>query len=162
MCTTFTLAKLNHSGQLPQQKKYLPPTSDYIGHIYYTPPNLCGLYHNKMKIWHKKEKQCGRAHRTHTYDLETPRVSKIASCAWLKVGEFFSETTGFMIAVQVEVISTSGYKKYILNTHNNTNDICRKYWEKWETIQHVIGAYHALAHGSYTHRHNQVDNIIHL
>jgi hypothetical protein len=49
----------------------------------------------------------------------------MASSAWIKVGEF-SQTTGFMIAVQVEVINTSGYEKYVLNTHNNSNDIYRK------------------------------------
>jgi hypothetical protein len=65
-----------------------------------------------------------------------------------------------MIAVQDEIIITIGYKKYILNAHNN--NIFRKCWEKWETIQHVIGACHALVHGSYTHHRNQVDNIAHL
>ena len=62
--------------------------------------------------------------------------------------------------ININIINTNGCKKYILNAHNNVNDICRKCWEKWETIQHVIGACHTLAHGSYTRHHNQEDNII--
>jgi hypothetical protein len=43
-------------------------------------------------------------------------IDKIASDAWLKSGELFPETTGFMIAIQDHVIST--------NNNNNNNKVC--------------------------------------
>jgi hypothetical protein len=45
----------------------------------------------------------------HAYDLETPDVDKTASNAWLKASELFAETTGFMIAIQDQVIVIRTY-----------------------------------------------------
>jgi hypothetical protein len=45
-------------------------------------------------------------HGRHIYDLETPDADKIGSNKWLKPGESFAETTGFMVAIQDQVIST--------------------------------------------------------
>lgn len=53
-------------------------------------------------------------HGRHAYDLEAPDIDKIASNAWVKAGEIFPETSGFVLAVQNQVISTSNYKKHIL------------------------------------------------
>jgi hypothetical protein len=61
---------------------------------------------------------------------QTPDVGKIASNEWLKAGELFPETTGFMIAIQDQVISNNNYKKHILKDTNTTNDICRPCREK--------------------------------
>jgi hypothetical protein len=49
-------------------------------------------------------------------------VDKIASNAWLKAGELFPETTGFMIVIQDNVISTSNYKKHILMDPSTIKD----------------------------------------
>ena len=81
-----------------------------------------------------------------------------------KAGEFFSETTGFMIDIQdqawvamIKIITSHTFFKDL----NITNDICRKCWEKWETIPHITGACHALAPGDFTHCYSQVTNIVH-
>jgi hypothetical protein len=87
----------------------------------------------------------------HAYDLETPDVHKLASNAWLKVGELFPETAGFMTAFQDQVIGTNNYKKRVLKYSSNINDICRKFREKSETFQHITGACLALAQGDCTH-----------
>jgi hypothetical protein len=72
-----------------------------------------------------------------------------ASNAWLKVGGLFPETTGFMIAFQQQIISTSYYKKYILKDPSIAHDICRKCREQLETIQHkpahVVHCFRAIA-----------------
>jgi hypothetical protein len=50
-------------------------------------------------------------HGRHVYELETAGVNNIASKAGLKAGKLFPETSGFMLAIQDQVISTSNYKK---------------------------------------------------
>jgi len=45
----------------------------------------------------------------HAYELEASDVDKMASPAWLKAGELFPQTTGFMIAMQDQGISTNNY-----------------------------------------------------
>jgi hypothetical protein len=79
--------------------------------------------------------------------------------AWLKAGEVFPETSGFMTPTQVQVICTNDYKKYI--SKDPTNDTCTKCWEKSETTQHVTSAWHAQTEGDYTHCHNQGGNVVH-
>jgi len=66
-----------------------------------------------------------------------------------------------MIAIQDQVISNIYYKQHILKDPNTTNSICRKCWEKLETIQHITGACGALGQGSYSHLHNHVADIVH-
>jgi hypothetical protein len=80
---------------------------------------------------------------------------------WLKVGDLFSEITGFMIAIQDQVTSTSNYGKHVLKDLNITNDICRKCREELETIQRITDACHALVQGGDTHCHSQVVNTVH-
>jgi len=70
-------------------------------------------------------------------------------------GKLFTETTGFMIAIQDLVPSTNNYKKQILNGPNITNDTCKKCQEKSETIHH-----HSTCNWL-THRHNQVVTVVH-
>jgi hypothetical protein len=79
-----------------------------------------------------KKQQHGR----HAYDL-----GKKSSTARLREGKLFTDTTGFMIAIQDLVPSTNNYKKYIFNDPNIINNICKKCQEKSETIhhQHVTG-----------------------
>jgi len=101
------------------------------------------------------------AKRKIAYDLEAPDVDKMASPAWLKAGELFSQTTGFITAMQERGISTNNYYKYSLKDPNIATYICRKCGEKPETIQHITDACRALTPGDDTHRHNQVANIVH-
>lgn len=42
---------------------------------------------------------------------------------------------------------------------NTTGDICRKFWENLETVQHETSSCHAKSQGDYTH-HSQVANIV--
>jgi hypothetical protein len=78
-----------------------------------------------MTVWTSRP-----LHGRHVYDLGTPGVDEIASNALLRVGQIFPEKTGFMIAIQDQVISTSSYKKHMFKDPNITSDICRKYREK--------------------------------
>lgn len=66
-----------------------------------------------------------------------------------------------MISIQDQVINTKNYKKYIIKDTSILNDKCRKCHAQPETIQHITGACTTLTQTDYTHRHNQVTNIIH-
>jgi len=61
-------------------------------------------------MWESKTLQGGFA-----YDLETPDVDKTELSAWPSAGKIFPETSGFMMATQVQVITTNNYKKNILH-----------------------------------------------
>lgn len=54
------------------------------------------------------------AKRKTAYEPQAPDVDKMASPAWLKAGELFLQTTGFMIAMQDQGINTNYYYKYSL------------------------------------------------
>ena len=132
----------------------------------YTPLNLLerenlpnekgGTEANKILEWKSMA-----LHGRHPHDLSNPNVDKKASNAWLKRGELFPETEGFVIAIQDQVIPTKNYKKYIMLDPKVENDKCRKCRTASETIQHITGACTMLAQTDYLHRHNQVANIIH-
>ena len=79
----------------------------------------------------------------------------------MKVGGIFTESTGFMVAIQDQVISISRYKSCILKDSNIANDTCRKCRGKSETIQSIIGAHLALTEGVYIQYHNKVANVVH-
>jgi hypothetical protein len=51
------------------------------------------IHYEKITKTERRKKLC----MEHAYVLETPDIEKIASNAWLRPGELFSETTGFMI-----------------------------------------------------------------
>jgi hypothetical protein len=131
-----------------------------------TPLNLCN--HNtlinptivqprdKIDIWTQKT-----LHGRHQLDLSKPEVDKVASNAWLKKGELFPETEGFMLAIQDQVIETNNYKKYIIKDRSITTDLCRRCHRHSETIQHITGACPTIAQSDYKHRHDQVAAIIH-
>lgn len=109
-----------------------------------------------MEDWRKKE-----LHGRHLHDLEKTHVDLEASNKWLKLGSLFPETEGFMVAIQDQVIHTKNYRKFIVKDKNLQNDRCRKCSRQPETIQHIIGACPSLAQTDYTHRHNQVAQIVH-
>jgi len=67
-------------------------------------------YNNKVKRqWSQKA-----LHGRHPHDLSQQHVDMAASKKWLTNAELFTETEGFLTAVQVQVILRRNYKKYIL------------------------------------------------
>ncbi|XP_035453019.1 uncharacterized protein LOC118278064 [Spodoptera frugiperda] len=132
----------------------------------YTPlnlhePNLSYDINNdpqkqKLEDWKKKV-----LHGRHPHDLEQAHIDTIASNKWLKIGNLFPETEGFIIAIQDQIINTKNYRKFIIKDPTITNDKCRKCHTQPETIQHITGACTTLTQTDYTHRHNQLANIIH-
>lgn len=100
-------------------------------------------------------------HGRHQLDLEQPHIDTEASNKWLALGSLFPETEGFISAIQDQVVNTKNYKKYIIKDKNITDDKCRKCHVHSETIQHITGACPNLSQTDYTHRHNQIVNIIH-
>ena len=108
----------------------------------------------KLNVWQAKS-----LHGRHRNDLLNPNVDKNASNAWLKKGELFPETEGFMLAIQDQIIETRNYKKHII--HDTQIDLCRHCHSASETIQHITGACKSIAQTDYKHRHDQVACIIH-
>jgi hypothetical protein len=99
-------------------------------------------------------------HSRHYTELNKEHVDTAASNKWLAIGNIFSETEGFMIAIQDKVISTNNYRKHIIK-EANVDDKCRKCNTKGETIEHIVSGCKMLCQTDYLHRHNQVANIIH-
>ncbi|CAK1579741.1 unnamed protein product [Parnassius mnemosyne] len=135
--------------------------------INYTPLNLSNQIETqnttidnqqtqKIEDWKRKV-----LHGRHPHDLEQPHINKLASNKWLKIGNLFPETEGFIIAIQDQIINTKNYRKYIIKDPTVINDKCRKCHIHPETIQHITGACTTLTQTDYTHRHNQVANVIH-
>lgn len=106
--------------------------------------------------WKKKA-----LHGRHPHDLSQSHIDSKASNMWLKTGSLFPETEGFLIAIQDQVINTKNYRKYIIKDPTIRDDKCRKCNTQPETIQHITGACLTLTQTDYTHRHNQLANIIH-
>jgi len=79
------------------------------------------MMQERTTVWQSKT-----LHGRYACDIETPDVNTVALNTWLKVGELFSETTGFMIAIQDQAISNVYYKQHTLKDPDTTNSICRK------------------------------------
>ncbi|MBF2463456.1 hypothetical protein ICI39_14075, partial [Listeria welshimeri] len=109
---------------------------------------------NRKEVWKSKELH-GRFYRA----LHGPDVDFMASVSWLRFGNLFGETEGFVCAIMDEVIMTNNYRKYIMK--DGTVDICRACHSPGESIRHIISGCSRLANGEYLHRHNQVAKIIH-
>jgi len=132
----------------------------------YTPLNLANGAEQANEIINSKadkhqEWRNKALHGRHPHDLDQPYVDKAASNAWLRSGELFPETEGFMIAIQDQVVNTRNYLKHIVKDPQIQDDKCRKCREKPETIQHITTACSLLSQSDYLHRHNQVAAIIH-
>ena len=109
---------------------------------------------DRMDVWKSKELH-GRFYRA----LHGPDVDLLASVNWLRFGNLFGETEGFVCAIADEVVKTNNYRKYILK--DGTVDICRACHRPGESIRHIISGCSHLANGEYLHRHNLVARIIH-
>lgn len=108
----------------------------------------------RRDIWKSKELH-GRYYRA----LTGSDVDLTASVNWLRFGDLFGETEGFVCAIADEVIMTNNYRKYILK--DGTADICRACRRPGESLRHIISGCSHLANGEYLHRHNLVARIIH-
>ena len=110
---------------------------------------------NDRKVeWQGKELH-GRFYRA----LHGPDVDFLPSVSWLRFGDLFGETEGFICAIMDEVMMTNNYRKYIVK--DGTVDICRACHRPGESIRHIISGCSSLANGEYLHRHNLVARIIH-
>ena len=110
---------------------------------------------DQISNWKQKE-----LHGTHPHVLEQEVIDKTSSNLWLKKGNIFGETVGFMIAIQDRVIRTKNYRKYILK--ENLVDVkCRRCAMQTESIEHITGGCSTLASVDYTQRHNNVAKIVH-
>ena len=109
---------------------------------------------DRMDVWQSKELH-GRFYRA----LHGPDVDLLASISWLRFGDLFGETEGFVCAIADEVVKTNNYRKYILR--DGTVDICRACHRPGESLRHIVSGCSRLANGEYLHRHNQVARIIH-
>lgn len=131
----------------------------------HTPLNLSRtLEAQETNTQNKQEKLSAWAQKTihgrHYHELEQPHIDKEASNAWLKQGDMFPETEGFMIAIQDQVVGTRNYRKYILKD-NAVEDICRQCHKSEETIQHITSGCTAITNTEYKQRHDQVAKILH-
>lgn len=108
----------------------------------------------RESVWRGKELH-GRFYKA----LHEPHVDGKASLHWLRFGDLFGETEGFVCAIQDQVIKTRNYRKYIIK--DGTQDICRACAHPGESLRHVISGCSALANTEYLHRHNQVAKILH-
>ncbi|XP_073944655.1 uncharacterized protein [Choristoneura fumiferana] len=64
---------------------------------------------DRKNVWKSKELH-GRFYKT----LTGPDVDLLASVTWLRFGDLFGETEGFVCAIADEVIMTNNYRRYIL------------------------------------------------
>ncbi|XP_066909292.1 uncharacterized protein [Halyomorpha halys] len=87
-------------------------------------------------------------------------IDKERSVEWLKAGRLFSETGGFVVAIQDQVIATRSYRKRVFKDAT-TPDKCRLCSVTLESIQHITGGCGVLAGNEYLQRYNHVAKILH-
>ena len=90
-------------------------------------------------------------------------ISKQDTYTWLKRGNIYLETEGFLLAIQDQVIATRNYLKHIIIIKDTStqDDKCRKYNLTSETIDHITAGCKILAGTEYTDKHNIAIKIIH-
>lgn len=111
---------------------------------------------NLMQRW------CGKElHGRHICFLKQDHIDFEASNKWLKNGDLFPETEGFITSIQDHVLPTRNYKKYIIKDPQMVDDKCRMCRGKSETIEHITTSCPTMAAREYTDRHNAVAKILH-
>lgn len=88
----------------------------------------------------------------HSHQLELVHVD-------VERGNIFSETEGFVVAIQDRIIATKNYRRHIL--HEEIDDLCRKCNAVGETIEYIIAGCPALAERAYLVRYTAVTKIVH-
>lgn len=141
-----------HKAVVKADNKFTPlnlKDHSYQANEIMTPPE------QKLQKWLQKS-----LHGRHRRDLLNPNVDKISSNVWLKRGELFPETEGFLLAIQDQIIDTRNYRKHIIKD-SSISDLCRHCHSASETIQHITGACRSITQTDYKHRHDQVAAIVH-
>ena len=110
----------------------------------------------QMAAWNRKE-----LHGRYPNVVNSQYVDQQASYKWLTTGSLYTETEGFMIAIQDEVIATKNYRKYIIRDSQLSDDKCRKCKAASETIQHILGGCGVLTQTDYKARHDTMGKIVH-
>ncbi|RVE44451.1 hypothetical protein evm_010855 [Chilo suppressalis] len=93
---------------------------------------------DRKEVWKSKELH-GRFYRA----LTGPNVDQLASVNWLRFGDLFGETEGFVCAIADEVMKTNNYRRYILR--DGTADICRACRRPGESLRHIVSGCSHLA-----------------
>lgn len=131
----------------------------------YTPLNLAQnieIVSHLPNLEEKKERWAQKAlHGKHYNIIQNPEIDKHLSYQWLKKGELFPETEGFLIAAQDQVLATRNYRKYILKDGTVETSTCRRCHLIQETTDHITAGCKLLAGTEYTERHNIFAKIIH-
>ncbi|KAI5699149.1 hypothetical protein M8J77_002112 [Diaphorina citri] len=109
----------------------------------------------KIERWKNKN-----IHGIHRKQLEQDSIDQEASNKWLTIPGIFSETEGFMIAIQDRIIKTRNYTKYVLKLPDII-DKCRRCSQPGETIEHITSGCSALANNEYTQRHDNICKQLH-
>lgn len=99
-------------------------------------------------------------HGKYITTLDRTDIDATASQSWLCTGNIFTETEGFIAAIQDQVIMTRAYKKRILG-ENIGNIKCRMCGEKEETLDHLMAGCSVMAPKAYLDRHNRIAKIVH-
>ncbi|KAL1454659.1 hypothetical protein WDU94_010873, partial [Cyamophila willieti] len=110
----------------------------------------------KISRWRNKA-----VHGVYRKQIEQDNIDPENTFEWLKKGQLFPETEGFVMAIQDQTIPTKNYRKYIIREHDIGSDKCRKCNTQSETIDHITNGCPILAGKEYTDRHNNVAKIIH-
>eukprot|EP00118_Oscarella_pearsei_P021847 m.248406 g.248406 ORF g.248406 m.248406 type:complete len:259 (+) comp40289_c0_seq2:1126-1902(+) len=87
-------------------------------------------------------------------------VDKRLSFRWLSSPALKSETEGFVVAIQDQVIATNYYKHKIMKIAG-TDGRCRMCKSAQESIHHLLSSCQALAGSLYVDRHNNVGKYVH-
>lgn len=131
----------------------------------YTPLNLASQAEVSLKCTTEEQRKLAWAdkqlHGRHYNHVEQRDISKQLSYKFLKSGQLFPETEGFILAIQDQVIATRNYKKFIIKDGTVNDDRCRKCHQHPETIDHITAGCKLLAGVEYTKRHDSVAKIIH-
>ncbi|KAF4523203.1 hypothetical protein B566_EDAN002462 [Ephemera danica] len=107
----------------------------------------------RLQTWREKP-----LHGRFAAELTAEHVDLKESTEWLRTAGLFSETEGFLLAIQDQVVRTRKYERHILKTA--VDDRCRLCKKPGETIQHITGGCSVLAPKEYLERHNAVAKVI--
>ncbi|KAF4528234.1 hypothetical protein B566_EDAN016009 [Ephemera danica] len=108
----------------------------------------------RLQTWREKP-----LHGRFAAELTAEHVDLKESTEWLRTAGLFSETEGFLLAIQDQVVRTRNYERHILKTA--VDDRCRLCKKPGETIQHITGGCSVLAPKEYLERHNAVAKVVH-
>lgn len=98
-------------------------------------------------------------HGRYITKIEEDIIDTQASQAWLRYGNLFLETEGFIVAIQDQVLSTKSYRRRILNQQLE-NVKCRMCGLKEESLDHLLSGCTVLAPKQHLERHNDVGKIL--